>query len=273
MSFKVYRHTSQVPECQSGSVVAVGNFDGVHKGHQKLIQHTIDEAKRLGVPSVVLTFEPHPRKLFMGDAFEGRVSPFSCKASLLREMGVDVVYTLRFTKEYAGTEAELFIEEILLKVLSAKHVVVGEDFCFGKKRLGDVNLLKKYGESHGFSVEAFGEVQHGNGERYASSLVRKALGAGDVEEAYELLGRFFSVRTDLFEDQNCNLRGGISKYCALKTGVYFVKLSYADGKHAGEHVGVLPLSVKGGQVIIPPMKDIPDIAEGRYKIEFMKKLA
>lgn len=173
------------------SVVAIGNFDGIHRGHLALI----DCSKKLAAGSdavAVVTFEPLPAAFFNPENAPARLSTVRQKLGLLQSLGVDITWMMRFTREFAGLSAREFAELILVRRLQARHVVVGEDFRFGRGREGDVALLRKLGEEFGFGVKTVPAVMQG-GERISSSGIRASLAAGDFEAAEQWLGRPFRM--------------------------------------------------------------------------------
>src|SRR5580692_3298193 len=152
---RIFRHFEDVPEAAKGAVVAIGNFDGVHKGHQALIAEALAEARARGVPLAVLAFEPHPQEFFKPRPDSIRLTPLRMKARLLAELGVDVMFALPFDAAMAGRTAPAFVDEVLVKGLGTKGVVVGPDFEFGKGRGGNLATLKEMGAANGFSVTCF----------------------------------------------------------------------------------------------------------------------
>lgn len=173
-------------------VLAIGNFDGVHLGHRALLERLAAEARRLGLPAAVMTFEPHPRELFSPDQAPARLTSLREKLALLESCGVEEVFLLHFSRKLAGLTAEEFIERGLVQGLGVRHLIIGDDFRFGKGRAGDFAMLQAAGQQHGFGVEAMHTIEI-NGERVSSSAVRDVLGAGDLEHAARLLGRPYSI--------------------------------------------------------------------------------
>jgi riboflavin kinase/FMN adenylyltransferase len=171
-----------------GCVATIGNFDGVHLGHQHMISAVREKAGALGVPATVITFEPTPREYFEGPAAPSRLTRLREKLDALKGCGVDRVVVLRFDDRMRGMSAEDFIDRLLLDGLGVRHLVVGHDFHFARRREGTVETLRGAGERHGFSVEEIDQFLVA-GERVSSSLVREALNRGDLERATRLLGR------------------------------------------------------------------------------------
>ena len=171
-----------------GCVATIGNFDGVHRGHQHMITAVRAAAIRVGLPAAVITFEPTPREFFEGDAAPARLTRLREKLEALASYGVDRVLVLRFDRRVQAMGATEFVERLLVDGLGVRHMVVGHDFHFARRREGNLALLQEAGKRHGFTVEEVGRYMD-EGERVSSSLVRDALGRGDLERARKLLGR------------------------------------------------------------------------------------
>ena len=182
-----------IPErALQSSVLTIGNFDGVHRGHQALLKMLTDKARSLALPAVVLTFEPHPREYFSPASAPARLASLREKLLLLAACSVDRVHVCRFDARFAAVTADEFIERILVRGLGTRHLIIGDDFRFGAKRRGDFALLKAEGASRCFAVEAMPTLDV-EGERVSSSAVRQALAEGDVDHAARLLGRPYSI--------------------------------------------------------------------------------
>ncbi|MGD9879633.1 MAG: bifunctional riboflavin kinase/FAD synthetase [Reyranella sp.] len=181
-----------LPAAWQGGVVALGNFDGVHRGHQALLAHAGEHARRLGVPLVVLTFEPHPRRFFVPDTGPFRLTLLPAKLRLLGGCGVEAVLAQRFDQAFAALSSDAFIDEVLLQGMGARHVVCGYDFTFGARRSGNVEKLRKQGMAKGFGVSVLDPVMR-EGEIYSSTRIRESLRAGWVSEATELLGHDWEI--------------------------------------------------------------------------------
>jgi riboflavin kinase / FMN adenylyltransferase len=172
--------------------LTIGNFDGVHLGHQTLLAQLAEKAHALGVPAAVMTFEPHPREFFMHERRPTRLTSLREKLELFRRAGVDRVYVCRFNARFAALGAQAFIDELLVRGLAVRHLIIGDDFRFGRGREGDFERLRAAGELHGFSVASMYTVEIG-GERASSSAVREALEQGDLARAERLLGRPYAI--------------------------------------------------------------------------------
>lgn len=173
------------------TVLTIGNFDGVHRGHRALLARLTGLAKQAGLPAAVMTFEPNPREFFAPQSAPARLASLREKLQLLAECGVDQAYVCAFNKRFAALTADAFVERIV-HGLGVRHLMIGDDFRFGKGRSGDFALLQQAGKAHGFGVEAMETLVH-EGERVSSSAVREALDAGDLEHAERLLGRPYCI--------------------------------------------------------------------------------
>lgn len=175
-----------------GCVATIGNFDGVHAGHQAILKRMRAHSARLGLPGCVVIFEPQPREYFAPDAAPPRLTRLREKLSLLAEQGVDRVLCITFNRRLRELSAEQFVQQVLIDGMGVKHLEVGDDFRFGCDRSGDFKFLQAAGERHGFTVEAANTVAE-DGERVSSTRLREVLGEGDFALAERLLGRPFSI--------------------------------------------------------------------------------
>ena len=174
------------------SAVAVGNFDGVHRGHQALVAAAVARARETGGAAVVLTFDPHPARVLRPDAAPSALSTLAQKEELVTALGIDRLVALAFDARLAALSPAAFVQEVLASLLGARHVVVGESFRFGHARQGDARTLEALGGNEGFDVQLVPPVLHA-GRPISSSRVREALAAGDVREAAQLLGRPYAL--------------------------------------------------------------------------------
>lgn len=243
----ILRHHTEVPRPLQGAVYALGNFDGVHRGHQIVIGEAARVANELGVPLGVLVFEPHPKQFFFPDEPFFRLTPFRAKARLLEKLGVDILAALPFDAAMAKRMGPEFVLDVLVNGLHASHVVAGYDFRFGKGRTGDAAMLAYMGEAEGFGVSVVEEVAHG-GEAYSSTRIRECLVAGDPRGAAELLGHPWTVETHVMTgDQRGRTIGFPTANLALEDhvqpalGVYAVRIEIEGGAHQGCYEGVANL--------------------------------
>ena len=190
---RIFRHYQDVTDAYKGAVVAVGNFDGVHLGHQALIGAARDMARERGAPLGVMAFEPHPQEFFRPSPESFRLTPFHAKARLIAGLGVDVLYALAFDAAMAAMPAEDFVQQVLLDGLAVGAIVIGRDFRFGKGRAGNVTMLSYMGEMEGFGVTVFDPVMAHGLDKISSTEIREALKTGRPEIAARLLGHPWAV--------------------------------------------------------------------------------
>jgi riboflavin kinase/FMN adenylyltransferase len=228
----IYRHHTGLPEAARGSVVALGNFDGIHLGHQAVIDAAREAAQRLEAPLGMLTFEPHPRSVLRPGEAPFRLTPFHIKSRLVAELGLDLLFTLHFDEGFAQRSADAFIREVIVEGLGARHVAVGYDFVFGHRRQGTAALLAERGRELGFAVSVVAPAQGPNGEVYSSTRIRDHLTRGEPREAAVLLGRTWEIegrveqgdqrgRTIGFPTANLSL----GDYLRPAAGVYAVRVA------------------------------------------------
>jgi riboflavin kinase/FMN adenylyltransferase len=174
------------------NAVTIGNFDGIHLGHQAMLARLTSRAASVGAAPTVLTFEPHPREIFTPQSAPTRLTSLREKLEILRGLGVAHVHVCRFSKPFAALSAEDFVQRILVDGLKARYVLVGDDFRFGAKRAGDFALLEQMGKEFGFQAESLHTIEAA-GQRASSTAVREALAEGDMAMAAQLLGRPYSI--------------------------------------------------------------------------------
>ncbi|NVJ99473.1 MAG: bifunctional riboflavin kinase/FAD synthetase [Alphaproteobacteria bacterium] len=238
---RLLRHISEVKNAYRGNVVALGNFDGFHRGHQVVIGEAGRLARAMNLGLTVVVTEPHPVSFFAPKAPPFRLTPFRERAQLLEQFGVDQLLVLPFDKDLASMPAQEFVSQILLDGLDTKHVFVGYDYRFGKGRGGGTDVLAWMGEMEGFGLSVIKPVTVGlegyAGEIYSSTLVRQALQAGEARKAAALLGHWWSIngrvtkgdqrgRTIGFPTANVELGESLQP----KLGVYAVRVHLDDGE-------------------------------------------
>lgn len=190
----IIRDLEHCPAGAKGAVVALGNFDGLHLGHQAILRRTIEEAKKAGRKAAVMSFEPHPREFFARDHQPLRIYPLRRKLQLLKETGgIDTVFLARFNRKLASTNAQGFVEDILHRQLSVHHIVTGYNFAFGKNRQGDTAFLESITPGLGIDFTRVAPVETAQGAPVSSSAIRAFLAQGETQKAAELLGRPYSI--------------------------------------------------------------------------------
>jgi riboflavin kinase/FMN adenylyltransferase len=290
--FRGFHH----PQLASACALTIGNFDGVHRGHQAMLALLKNEARHRGVPSCVMTFEPHPRDFFakqhqQPDLAPARIATLRDKLNELAACGVEQCVVLPFDQAFASQEPQAFIEDVLVKGLGVKYVLVGDDFRFGAKRMGDYAMLDAAGTAHGFDVARMNSYEVKN-LRVSSSAVREAMGRGAMQEVAQLLGRPYAISghvvhgRKLGRELDCrtlNLR--FSHWKPAASGIFVVQVhGLADQPLAGvANLGIRPsldpTDVNGGRVLLEThCLDWPASlgAEGGYgkiiRVELLHKL-
>lgn len=235
----VFRTWSEVPQALKGGVIALGNFDGLHLGHQAVVGQALALARQAGVAAAVMTFEPHPRMFFKPDQEPFRLSPFRMKARVIEALGVDYLYVQTFDKEFSQRTPENFVTEILVGGLGISHIVVGYDYVFGYQRAGNVEVLRALTAKHGFQVTAVDKLGAGE-ERFSSTAIRNLLREGNPREAARMLGRYWEIegRVEAGDKRGRQLGFPTANvpyrdYLHPKKGVYAVR---AGVDHGGETV-------------------------------------
>jgi riboflavin kinase / FMN adenylyltransferase len=240
---QLFRHaTAGVPR---GAVIAIGNFDGVHRGHRAVIAEAKRIAAPAGVPFGILTFEPHPRSVFVPDGPPFRLTPFRAKTRLIEEAGTDVLFTLRFDRRFAAESAQDFVADLLVARLGSKHIVVGQDFTFGRGRGGNPALLCEMGARLGFGVTVLEPVADVSGKLASASRIRDHLASGRPRAAAALLGRDWEIEGRV---QRGDQRGrdlgfptanlAIANYLHPAPGVYAVRAGMTENGTLTWHDGV-----------------------------------
>ncbi len=277
------RVTRGIPAAAAApAALTIGNFDGVHLGHQAMLAELKRMAGRLGVPACVLTFEPHPREFFAPDKAPTRLTSLREKLELLAGCGVDRVHVCRFDYRFAQTTAEDFIERIIARGLGARWVLVGDDFRFGARRAGSVVMLKQAASRLEFEVAALASVML-DGERVSSTALRQALAAGDLERAGRLLGRTYSISGRVVRGDGLGRKLGFpTANVQMKhnrpplTGIFTVRL-HGAGPEAIPGVaslGVRPtVKQQGAPVLEVHALDFTgDLYRRHVRVEFFHKL-
>ena len=233
------------------SVVAIGNFDGVHKGHQYVLKSGLKIAKENGKKMGVVTFEPHPKTFFLKKKSFFRLTPFRMKHKIIKELGIDYYFNLKFNNFMSEMTAVTFIKTILIEKLKVSHVITGKDFVFGKNRSGDVNLLRKIStETNNFKFFTVKDYIENNGKKYSSSELRKNLLNGEINKAKEILGRYWSISGRVIKGEKVARKLGyptanisIINYSKLCFGVYAVNINFLKSPQ-NKYKGIANYGVK-----------------------------
>lgn len=214
---------------QKGGVFALGNFDGVHLGHQAVLKMAIEKARGLGIQARAMTFEPHPRSVLKPDLAPFRLTPAAIKERLLRKLGMDDVVVLPFTPEFSDLPAQEFVQKILMDMYEVQHVVAGFDYVFGHHRGGNMQHLREWLTPHGVSVTEVTSFRDAQGEAMSSSRTREALMKGDAELAAHILGRPWAIAGTVLKGKQHARQIGfptmnmvLADYLRPRYGVYVV---------------------------------------------------
>jgi len=278
---RLIRGLSHLEPLENGCVLTIGNFDGLHLGHKAVIKKLSERGKVLGLPVVIMIFEPQPLEYFLGENAPSRLMRLREKVIQFAKLPIDDLLILRFNQYFANCDAEQFIEDVLIKKLNVKHLVVGDDFHFGKARRGNFAMLKDKGKAFGFDVEDTGSYQLA-GLRVSSTLIRDALGAGDLALAERLLGHCYSVcgRVAHGDKRGRTIGYPTANIKMLRRntpvdGVFAVTMTGIDGMEfkGVANVGTRP-TVDGSKVILEThLFDFDKEIYGRYvEVHFKQKI-
>lgn len=234
---RLFRDIHTLPTQARGCVLALGNFDGVHRGHQAVIGSARALARRDGIPLAVMTFEPHPRTLFNPDGPPFRLTPLRSKLRLMRDLGVDSLMALRFTRALSRMPAESFASAVLIEAINARHIVVGHDYVFGYQRRGSPAMLGELAAASGFGFTCVDPVSGSNdGETYSSTRVREFLQAGEPARAARILGRDWEIEGRVRVGRKLGRTIGVptanialGSYLRPAFGVYACRVAQSDG--------------------------------------------
>jgi riboflavin kinase/FMN adenylyltransferase len=276
------RGLSHLDPFKNGCVLSIGNFDGLHLGHRAVIKKLAERGEALGLPVVIMTFEPQPLEYFLGDNAPSRLMCLREKVIEFTKLPVDNLLMVRFNRYFANCDAEQFIDDILINKLNVKHLVIGDDFHFGKARRGNFAMLKEKGKLYGFSVEDTGSCQVA-GLRISSTLIRDALGTGDLIQAEKLLGHCYSVCGRVAHGEKLGRTIGYPtaniKMFRKNTpvnGVFAVTMTGIDGLELEgvANVGTRPTVDGGSKVVLETyLFDFDKEIYGRYvEVRFKQKI-
>ena len=249
---RIFKDWNWVDPEARGASVAMGNFDGLHLGHQ----HVIDIARAQG-PLGLVTFEPHPRQVFQPDAPPFRLMNAEARANRLAKLGVETLFELPFNKLLSGMDPDTLAAKVLAAGLGVRHVVVGADFCFGKGRAGKASDLERLGRDHGFTVTIADLVMDGDRE-VSSTAIRSALAQGDPRAAATMLGHLHRIEGEVIHGEKRGRELGyptanmsVAGLHLPKFGVYAVKVDVLTGPHTGSYQGAASLGIRpqfGGDI-------------------------
>lgn len=281
---RVFRDLDQIIEPFKHAVITIGNFDGVHIGHQALFHEVIEKAEAIGGTSVAMTFEPHPLRVLKQNNHPPLITLYEQKSELIERTGIDVLICVPFTLGFAALSAEQFVKDLLIQKIGMKAIVVGEDYSFGKNREGNIELLRSYGPSFGFEVIVAGWIKSSRAlaERISSTKIRDLVMDGRMERAEKMLGRNYQIRGKVVtgRDRGGKLLGiptaNINLHDELcpKTGIYAVTVECDGNQHRGvANIGYSPTFEDHEFTVEVHILDFSDNIYGKnIRVNFIKRI-
>lgn len=275
-----FRALHNIQTFEQGCVLTIGNFDGVHLGHQRVLNKLKATAQNLGLPAVVMVFEPQPKEWFDAQTAPARLSTLAEKTQLLEAQGIDALACMAFNNRFRGLSAEQFVKQVLVDGLNVKAIIIGDDFRFGCDRSGDFAYLQKSGEQFGFEVQDTRTVEK-EGERVSSTLIRQALDDADLAQAKTLLGREYSISGRVAHGQKLARTFGVPTANVLLkrnhtplVGVFAVEVFTQAGNFNGvANIGMRP-TIGGTKPILEPhlFGFAGDLYGQRIEVVFKQKI-
>ncbi|MGE5255361.1 MAG: bifunctional riboflavin kinase/FAD synthetase [Hyphomicrobiales bacterium] len=281
---QLIHHLDDITTPFKNAVITIGNFDGVHIGHQALFYEVIERAHTVGGTSIAMTFEPHPLRVLKKNHTPPLITQFEQKAELIERSGLDVLICVPFTLEFASISARSFVEDLLVRKIGMKVIVVGEDYAFGKNREGDIRLLNSLAPRLGYEVIETSLIRtiKGVAERISSTAIRDLVQAGEMQQACKMLGRHFQLRGPVITGRD---RGGkllgfptanlkIEDELCPRTGIYAVTVETRRGLHLGvANIGYSPTFDDRQFTVEVHILDFNETIYGeRIRINFVKRL-
>ena len=279
---RLIRGVNQLKPPNKGCLLTIGNFDGLHLGHRLVIEKLAEHGKRLNLPTVAMVFEPQPLEYFLGDHAPSRLTRLREKAIQFSKLPIDKLLVVPFNSTLADYDAEQFISDILVQRLRVKHLVIGDDFHFGKARRGNFDLLTNKGREYGFQVENTQSLEF-NGLRISSTLIRDALMVGNLQQARIMLGRDYSVCGRVAHGDKRGRQLGyptanvqMFRKNTPVAGVFAVTMTGLDSKEykGVANVGTRPTVAGGTQAVLEThLFDFNSDIYGRYvEVHFKQKI-
>ncbi|MGB9498401.1 MAG: bifunctional riboflavin kinase/FAD synthetase [Dissulfuribacterales bacterium] len=266
------------------AVVTIGNFDGVHKGHQAIFHQVMEKAEAIGGTSVAVTFDPHPVRVLKNNNWPPLITLHEQKIELISKTCLDVLVCIPFTKQFAAITADQFVTDLLVNRLRMKAIVIGKDYSFGKDRKGNVEFLKKCADELDFEVilTDWIPISHNQTDRISSTRIREIVMAGNVDQAVNLLGRHYQIRGPVVSGRN---RGGrllgfptaninLADELCPKTGVYAVTVECKEGKYKGvTNIGYSPTFEDHIFTVEVHLLDFDgDLYDHQLRVNFIKRI-
>jgi len=281
---KVFDHLDQIKEPFKRAVITIGNFDGVHIGHQALFHEVTEKAAAIDGTSVAMTFEPHPVRVLKQNNHPPLITLYEQKAELIERTGIDVLICVPFTLEFAALSAEQFVRDLLVNTIGMQAIVVGEDYSFGKNREGNIGLLKSYAPQYGFEVIVAGWIRSARAleDRVSSTRIRELITDGLMEQAEKMLGRSYQIRGRVVtgRDRGGKLLGiptaniNLSDELCPKTGIYAVTVEFDGIKYKGvANIGYSPTFEDHEFTVEVHILDFSDNIYGKkIRVNFIKRI-
>lgn len=281
---KTFNRLEEIEQPFKNAAITIGNFDGVHIGHQALFHEVVERAEAISGTSVAMTFEPHPLTVLTQNGRPPLITLYEQKKELIEKTGIDVLITIPFTKEFAEVTAKTFVKEILIETIGMKVLVVGGDYAFGKNREGNTQYLQKAAETYGFHliVSPWVDTPNDLADRISSTRIRELVEQGDVERAKNLLGRYYQIRgqVETGRDRGGKILGIPTANIALqdeltpKMGVYAVMVNYKDRLLKGvANIGFSPTFSDGQYTVEVHILDFNENIYGEHiRVNFISRI-
>jgi len=281
---KLVNHLGQISKPFKNAVITIGNFDGVHIGHQALFHEVIEKADRIGGTSIAMTFEPHPMRVLKQNNHPPLITLYEQKQELIERTGIDVLICVPFTTQFAALTAREFVEDLLVRQIGMKAIVVGEDYSFGKNREGNLELLKSYAAELGFDVIVASWIKLAKNypDRISSTRIRELIMDGQMVEAHKMLGRHYQIRGIVVTGRD---RGGkvlgiptanmhLQDELCPKTGIYAVTVEYRENLYNGvANIGYSPTFDDHEFTVEVHILDFSDnIYDKKIRVNFIQRI-
>ena len=281
---KIFNQLEDITRPFKAAVITIGNFDGVHIGHQALFHEVIEKADAIDGTSIAMTFEPHPMRVLKKNNHPPLITLYEQKEELIKRAGIDVLICIPFTREFASLSAEAFIKDLLVAKIGMQAIIVGEDYTFGKNREGNLTVLKSYASQIGYEVVVADWIKAGQtfSDRISSTRIRELVMAGEVEPACKMLGRHYQIRGLVVKGRD---RGGrllgiptanlnLQDELCPKTGIYAVTVDYQNRLYKGvANIGYSPtFDDNEFTVEVHLLKFNTDIYGEKIRINFIERI-
>ena len=281
---KIFYQIEEIIQPFKAAVITIGNFDGVHIGHQALFHEVVEKADAIDGTSIAMTFEPHPMRVLKKNNHPPLITLYEQKEELIKRAGIDVLICIPFTREFASLSAEAFIKDLLVAKIGMQAIIVGEDYTFGKNREGNLTVLKSYASQIGYEVVVGDWIKAGQNlpDRISSTRIRELVMAGEVEPACKMLGRHYQIRGSVVKGRD---RGGkllgiptanlkLQDELCPKTGIYAVTVDYRNRLYKGvANIGYSPTFEDNEFTVeVHLLKFNTDIYGEKIRINFIERI-